>query len=79
MTGLRGILQKHVDSGSAPGLVALVARGEDVDVQVAGLADVQRGSPMTRDSIFRVASVTKPIIAAAAMTLVDDGLRAPGS
>jgi CubicO group peptidase (beta-lactamase class C family) len=53
--------------------VALVARGGDVDVQVAGLADVRSGAPMARDSIFRIASVTKPIIAAAAMTLVDDG------
>lgn len=78
MTGLRDILQKHVDSGSAPGLVALVARGEDVEVQVAGLADVESGSPMARDSIFRIASVTKPIIAAAAMMLVDDGLMALG-
>ncbi|HEY0167547.1 MAG TPA: serine hydrolase domain-containing protein [Jatrophihabitans sp.] len=78
MTGLRDLLQFHVDSGSAPGLVALVARGEDVDVQAAGLADVQTGSPMARDSIFRIASVTKPIIAAAAMTLVDDGRMALG-
>ena len=73
MTGLQGLLQGHVDSGSAPGLVALVARGEDVDVQVAGLADVRSGAPMARDSIFRLASVTKPIVAAAAMMLVDDG------
>ena len=76
MTGLRSLLQRHVDSGSAPGLVALVARGEDVDVQVAGSLDARGGPPMARDSIFRIASVTKPIIAAAAMMLVEDGLMA---
>ena len=83
MTGLRDILQRHVDSGPEPGLVALVARGEDVGRgKVAGLADVQSGAPMARDSIFRIASITKPIIAAAAMTLIDDGqmgTRGPGS
>ncbi len=73
MTSLQELLQKHVDSGAVPGLVALIARGDDVDVQVAGLADVQSGSPMARNSIFRIASVTKPMIAAAAMMLVDDG------
>lgn len=73
MTSLQDLLRKHVDSGAAPGLVALVAKGEDVDVQVAGLADVRSGSPMARHSIFRIASVTKPIIAAAAMMLVEDG------
>jgi CubicO group peptidase (beta-lactamase class C family) len=78
VTGLRDVAAKHVDSGLVPGLVALVARGEDVEVQVAGLADVRSGSPMARDAIFRIASVTKPIIAAAAMTLVDDGRLALG-
>jgi CubicO group peptidase (beta-lactamase class C family) len=78
MTGLRDLLQRHVDSGPESGLVALVARGEDVDVQVAGSLDARGSAPMARDSIFRIASVTKPIIAAAAMTLVDDGRMALG-
>lgn len=73
MTGLRDILERHADGGAGPGLVALVARDGNLDVQVAGLADLQSGSPMARDSIFRIASVTKPMIAAAAMMLVDDG------
>jgi CubicO group peptidase (beta-lactamase class C family) len=73
MSRLRDLLQRHVEDGSAPGLVALVAQGDRVEVQAAGVADVQSGSPMARDSIFRLASITKPIFAAAAMTLVDDG------
>jgi CubicO group peptidase (beta-lactamase class C family) len=78
VTGLQGLLQRHVDSGPEHGVVALVARGEDVDVQVAGSLDAQGSAPMTRDSIFRIASVTKPIIAAATMMLVDDGRIALG-
>jgi CubicO group peptidase (beta-lactamase class C family) len=53
--------------------VALVARGDQVEVQAVGLADVAGGSPMARDSIFRIASITKPVVAAAVMMLVDDG------
>lgn len=66
MTELRRLLEHYVGDGSLPGAVALVARGHDVEVAVAGAA-------MTRDSIFRLASVTKPITAAALLVLVDDG------
>src|SRR6516162_2673517 len=73
MSDLRGILQTHVSSGSVPGAVALVAHGDQVEVQAAGAADVDGTSPMTRDSIFRIASITKPITAAAALMLAEDG------
>jgi CubicO group peptidase (beta-lactamase class C family) len=73
MTTLRGVLQSHVSSGSVPGAVGLVARGDQIEVQAAGLADVDDACPMARDSIFRIASITKPVTAAAAMMLVDDG------
>src|SRR5690349_10349255 len=67
MTTLRKLLEHHVGNGALPGAVALVARGDDVDVEVAGAA-------MARDSIFRLASVTKPVTAAALLVLVDDGV-----
>ena len=73
MTKLRDILQTHVSNGSVPGAVGLVARGDQVEVQAVGSADVDGTAPMARDSIFRVASITKPIIAAAVMMLVEDG------
>ena len=73
MSKLRDILQTHVSNGSVPGAVGLIARGDQVEVQAAGSADVDGTSPMARDSIFRVASITKPIIAAAVMMLVEDG------
>jgi CubicO group peptidase (beta-lactamase class C family) len=73
MTNLRNVLQPHVGNGSAPGAVGLVARGDRVEVQAVGTADVEGTAPMARDSIFRIASLTKPITAAAVMMLVDEG------
>lgn len=76
MTGLQDFLQAQVDAGVVPGAVALVARDQDVDVAVAGFHDLERTTPMARDTIFRIASISKPIVAAAAMVLVEDGLMA---
>jgi CubicO group peptidase (beta-lactamase class C family) len=73
MSNLRDVLQTHVSNGPVPGAVGLVARGGEVEVQAVGSADVDGTAPMARDSIFRVASITKPITAAAAMMLVEDG------
>jgi CubicO group peptidase (beta-lactamase class C family) len=71
MSGLNDVLEAHVGRGAATGAVALVARGDRIEVGVAGSAD--GSAPMTRDSIFRIASITKPVVAAAAMVLVEDG------
>jgi CubicO group peptidase (beta-lactamase class C family) len=73
MTNLHDVLQRHVSNASMPGAVALVARGDRVDVAAVGSDDVDAGSAMARDSIFRIASITKPITAAAVMILVDEG------
>jgi CubicO group peptidase (beta-lactamase class C family) len=74
MTTLHDTLKAHVDNGSVPGAVGLVARDDQVEVQVVGAVDVEGTAAMARDSIFRIASITKPIVAAAVMMLVDDGL-----
>lgn len=73
MTSLRDILNAHVSDGSVPGAVGLVARGDCVEVEAVGSVDVAGSAPIARDSIFRVASVTKPITAAALMMLAEDG------
>ena len=73
MSTLHDILQTSVSDGSVPGAVGLVARGDQVEVQAAGSADVDGARPMARDSIFRIASITKPITAAAVMMLAEDG------
>ncbi|MGW0733079.1 serine hydrolase domain-containing protein [Streptomyces sp. NPDC002851] len=70
---LQSLLASHVAEESLCGAVALVARGERVEVAAAGSADLDGHRPMTRDSIFRIASLTKPVVAAAVLTLVDDG------
>jgi CubicO group peptidase (beta-lactamase class C family) len=74
--GLRRLhdrLVAHTESRQVPGLVALLARGDDVHVEVLGHAALDDPTPLRRDAIFRIASLTKPIAAAAAMLLVDEG------
>ena len=72
MTDLSGVLAEYVSDGSVPGAVGLVAQGDQIEVAVVGSAAVD-GAPMARDSIFRLASITKPITAVAVMMLVEDG------
>ncbi|ALG08106.1 serine hydrolase domain-containing protein [Kibdelosporangium phytohabitans] len=64
-------LRAYVDDGTVPGAVSLVATGDSVEVQEAGIACGT--TPMRRDTIFRIASVSKTITAAAVMLLVEDG------
>jgi CubicO group peptidase (beta-lactamase class C family) len=72
MTALTDLLDHHVRARALPGAVALIATGDEVEVAAVG-ARAFGGAPMTRDSIFRIASVTKPVTAAAAMMLVEQG------
>jgi CubicO group peptidase (beta-lactamase class C family) len=68
---LHHALAAHVQSGDMPGLVALVnIRGETV-VEAIG-TQAFGGTPMKRDTIFRIASMTKPVIAAATLILVEE-------
>ena len=74
MADLASLLQSLVDDGVVPGAVGLVARGDEVEVEAVGAMDLEGSAPMTPDAIFRIASITKPIVAAAAMLLVEDGV-----
>jgi CubicO group peptidase (beta-lactamase class C family) len=65
------VLGVHVAGGDVPGLVALVSRHGETHVEVIGKRTLG-GDPIRRDTIFRVASMTKPISAAAAMILVEE-------
>lgn len=71
MTDLHGVMAGYVRDGLVPGAVGLVSRGDQTELAVVGSAAVD-GAPMARDSIFRLASITKPITAAAVMMLVED-------
>jgi len=68
---LHDVLARHVDSGKIPGLVALVSRGGQTHVEALGTMLHDGGAPMQRDTIFRMASTTKPVAASAAMVLLD--------
>ncbi|WP_221179510.1 serine hydrolase domain-containing protein [Streptomyces botrytidirepellens] len=69
---LRDVLARHVESGKIPGLVALVSRGEERHVEAIGTMRHGGGLPMRRDTIFRMASTTKPVAVAGAMVLLDE-------
>lgn len=71
MATLTEVLAKHGED--VPGVVALVAHGERLEAAAVGSADAEGTVPMARDSLFRIASLTKPIVAAAVLLLVDDG------
>ncbi|MEU4285277.1 serine hydrolase domain-containing protein [Nocardiopsis dassonvillei] len=73
---MRDVLTRHVESGRIPGLVALVSRGGETHVEAIGTMRHDGGAPMRRDTIFRMASTSKPVTMAAAMVLLDEcGLR----
>jgi CubicO group peptidase (beta-lactamase class C family) len=66
--------QKYVDSGLVPGAVMLVARrGKIAWTRTMGFRDRAAKDPMRPDSIFRIYSMTKPIVSVAAMMLVEEG------
>ena len=65
-------LRRHVDSGRLPGLVALVSQRGAEHVEAIGTLAFDSTAPMRRDTIFRLASMTKPITAVGAMILVEE-------
>ena len=69
---LRAVLQRYVDSGDVPGVVALVHQRGRQHVEVVGSMAFGGNQPVERDTLFRLASTTKPITAVAAMTLVEE-------
>ncbi|MGB7121167.1 MAG: serine hydrolase domain-containing protein, partial [Bradyrhizobium sp.] len=67
-------LRDAVDRKDVPGVVTLITDRKGVLYQSAfGVADVATGRPLTRDSLFRIASMTKPITSTALMQLVEQG------
>jgi CubicO group peptidase (beta-lactamase class C family) len=68
-------LKKEVGDGKLPGAVVIVARkGKIVYSGAAGFQDKGANKPMAVDSIFRIYSMTKPLVSVAAMMLVEDGV-----
>lgn len=69
---MHDVLAGHVERGGAPGIVTMVGRRGETHVDVIGTTAFDGGTPMRRDTIFRISSMTKPIVAAAAMILVEE-------
>jgi CubicO group peptidase (beta-lactamase class C family) len=74
LKAVRTRMQSFVDDGTIAGAVTLLARhGEIANIDVVGLADIVGRKPMEEDSLFWIASMTKPITAVAVLMLQDEG------
>ena len=69
---MHATLHRHVESGQTPGLVALIRQREREHVETIGTMAFGSELPMQRDTIFRLASTTKPVTAVGAMILVEE-------
>lgn len=75
----RASIQEACDAGLLAGAVTVVwQRGEILQINEIGYRDVEARLPMRRDTLFRIASMSKPVTVAAAMSLVDEGKLALG-
>ena len=72
-TEARELMADQVARGAFPGAVWLVAQGDEVAVDTVGVTAIGGATPMRRDTIFRIASMTKAITATAVMMLVEEG------
>lgn len=68
------MLQGVVDAGDLSGFVTLIFRhGKIAQLNTVGWRDIAAKSPMTRDTLFRIASMTKPVTSVAALMLIEEG------
>ena len=72
LKGLHDVMAGHVEQDRVGGVAWLAARGDDVEVGAAGYLTRGEPNPVRRDSIFRIASMTKPIVAVGALLLVEE-------
>src|SRR5580700_6907300 len=71
---IHAMVQRHMDAGDITGAVMFVARkGQIAYLEAQGSMDNQTKKPMTRDSMFRMASMTKPVIGTAIMMMLEEG------
>ncbi|GAB4057723.1 serine hydrolase domain-containing protein [Catellatospora paridis] len=76
-SGLRRLhdaMTARVAAGELPGLVLAVTRGDQAHVETIGAFDFDGATPMRRDTLFRIGSITKPMLAAVTLMLVEEGL-----
>jgi CubicO group peptidase (beta-lactamase class C family) len=72
LANITAVMTRHVENGSMPGLGYVVAHGTDAHLATIGTLAFDDPAPMRVTSIARIASLSKPIVAVAAMMLIED-------
>ncbi len=68
------LVQRHLTAGSFSGAVTLVARnGRIAHLEAQGLMDIESRKPMQKDAIFRIMSMTKPVVGVSIMMMIEEG------
>jgi len=68
------LIQRHINAGTFSGAVTLVARhGRIAHLEAQGLMDIESRKPMQKDAIFRIMSMTKPVVGASIMMMIEEG------
>ena len=71
---VNALVKRHLDAKSFAGAVTLVARnGRIAHLQAHGLADLESKQPMKTDSMFRIMSMTKPVVGVAILMMMEEG------
>lgn len=69
---LRSVMRERVERGDAPGIVTAVSRQGETQIDTIGVKTVGTDDVMRRDTLFRIASITKPIMAVATLSLIEE-------
>lgn len=68
------LIQRHIDAGSFSGAVTLIARdGRIAHLEAQGLMDIETKKPMAADAMFRIMSMTKPVVGVAVLMMIEEG------
>src|SRR5262249_49022877 len=71
---IHDLIERRIETRDISGAVTLVARkGQIAHLDAQGLMDIETNKPMTKDAIFRIASMTKPVVGVAVLMMMEEG------
>jgi len=74
LTRIETLMQRHIDANGFAGAVTVVARNNEIAwFQAQGLMDIESGRPMQTDAVFRIMSMTKPVVAFSILMMAEEG------